>query len=87
MLIPILDKEESVFRNEKIFAADFKTITLDNVLVNLFMLMRNNGKRIAISFQKIAAHTGDYYNEEADKLAKAALTEANGIPEVNYRGK
>lgn len=49
--------------------------------------MRNNGKRIAISFQKIAAHTGDYYNEEADKLAKAALTEANGIPEVNYRGK
>lgn len=49
--------------------------------------MRNNGKRIAISFQKIAAHTGDYYNEEADKLAKAALTEANGIPEINYRGK
>ncbi len=44
--------------------------------------MQANGKRIAISFQKIASHTGDYYNEEADKLAKAALTEANGIPEV-----
>lgn len=47
--------------------------------------MRTNGKRIAISFQKIAAHTGDYYNEEADKLAKAALTDANGVPKVVKR--
>lgn len=29
--------------------------------------------RISISFQKVAAHTGDYYNEEADKLAKQAI--------------
>lgn len=37
---------------------------------------------IKISYRKIAAHTGDYYNEAADKLAKRALTEANGIPDV-----
>ena len=30
-------------------------------------------KNIKISFQKVAAHTGDTYNEMADKLAKAAL--------------
>lgn len=44
--------------------------------------MRQNGQRIKISFTKIAAHTGDYYNEMADKLAKKALTEGNGIPEI-----
>lgn len=44
--------------------------------------MRACGARIRISFQKIAAHTGDKYNEEADKLAKAALVEGNGIPKV-----
>ena len=44
--------------------------------------MRACGTRIRISFQKIAAHTGDKYNEEADKLAKAALVEGNGIPKV-----
>ena len=30
-------------------------------------------KKIEISFRKVAAHTGDTYNEMADKLAKAAL--------------
>ena len=44
--------------------------------------MRACGARIRISFQKVAAHTGDKYNEEADKLAKAALTEGNGIPKI-----
>ena len=44
--------------------------------------MKASGKRIQITFQKIAAHTGDKYNEEADKLAKAALTEGNGIPKI-----
>ena len=45
--------------------------------------MRQNGHRINISFTKVAAHTGDYYNEMADKLAKKALTEGDGIPEIN----
>lgn len=44
--------------------------------------MRDCGRRIQISFQKIAAHTGDKYNEEADKLAKAALVEGKGIPKI-----
>jgi ribonuclease HI len=28
---------------------------------------------VQISFVKVAAHTGDYYNEMADRLAKEAL--------------
>lgn len=44
--------------------------------------MQESGRRIRITFQKIAAHTGDKYNEEADKLAKAALVEGNGIPRI-----
>ena len=35
--------------------------------------MRNAAAKVKISFRKIAAHTGDKYNEMADKLAKAAL--------------
>lgn len=45
--------------------------------------MKDSGSRIRITFQKIAAHTGDKYNEEADKLAKAALVEGKGIPEIS----
>lgn len=37
---------------------------------------------LRISYRKIKAHSGDYYNEEVDKLAKAALTEGRGIPKV-----
>lgn len=35
--------------------------------------MLNASKYIDISFKKIAAHTGDKYNEEADQLAKKAV--------------
>lgn len=44
--------------------------------------MKVSSKNIEISFQKIAAHTGNKYNEEADKLAKTALTEGNGVPKI-----
>lgn len=44
--------------------------------------MNRCGEQIAITFTKIAAHTGDRYNEEADRLAKEALTEKDGIPKV-----
>lgn len=44
--------------------------------------MQENSRKLDISFKKIVAHTGDKYNEEADKLAKAALVEGNGIPEI-----
>ncbi len=35
--------------------------------------MRNAGQTIAISFRKVAAHTGVEHNERADALAKMAL--------------
>lgn len=44
--------------------------------------MRQNSRRLNITFTKIAAHTGNYYNELADELAKKALTEGNGIPKI-----
>ena len=34
--------------------------------------MQEAGKKIQISFCKVAAHTGNHYNEEADQLAKSA---------------
>ena len=54
--MPIIDKEERVFRDPFIFASDAKAITLDNVLVNLFMLMRNNGARIKLMLKSSAFH-------------------------------
>ncbi len=56
MLTPILDKEERVFRDSYVFAADLKAINLDNVLVNLFMLMRNNGARIKLKLKQGTYH-------------------------------
>lgn len=44
--------------------------------------MNRCGEHILISFTKIAAHTGDLYNEEADRLAKQALTQKDGIPQI-----
>lgn len=55
--MPIIDKEEKAFREPYIFASDVKAITLDNVLVNLFMLMRNNGARI-----KLMLKTGTFHD-------------------------
>lgn len=54
----------------------------NNLTQKYAAFMKDNGKKIDISFKKIAAHTGDKYNEEADKLAKAALIEGNGIPKI-----
>lgn len=47
-----LDKNEAVFRNELILAADAKLVNLDNTLTNLFMLIRNNGARINMRVKK-----------------------------------
>lgn len=35
--------------------------------------MREKAQKIGITFTKVAAHTGDTYNEQADSLAKEAL--------------
>lgn len=37
--------------------------------------MKEKGKILEISYEKVKAHSGDFYNEEADQLAKAALKE------------
>lgn len=44
--------------------------------------MRDWSKSIAITFQKVAAHSNVKYNELADQLAKKGLTDGNGIPKV-----
>lgn len=56
MQMPILDKDERVFRDSYIFAADLKAINIDNVLVNLFMLMRNDGARIKLRLKQGIFH-------------------------------
>lgn len=50
-MIPKLTKYDPIFRNELIFAGDAKNITLDTTLINLFMLMRNNGSRIKLKLR------------------------------------
>lgn len=44
--------------------------------------MKGRQKFIAITFCKVKAHSGDRYNEQADQLAKKALAETEGIPEI-----
>jgi len=44
--------------------------------------MKEQQSIIRIAFQKVKAHSGDFYNEEADRLAKKALTEGKGIPKI-----
>ena len=43
--------------------------------------MKEWGKSIRISYKKIAAHTGNRYNEMADRLAKQAIQEEAPIPD------
>ncbi len=44
--------------------------------------MREWSKGIAITFQKVAAHSNVKYNEVADQMAKKGLTHGNGVPKV-----
>ena len=44
--------------------------------------MKEQNRYLQISFQKIAAHTGEKWNEEADRLAKEALCAPVGMPET-----
>lgn len=50
-----INQQESVFRNELIFAADAKAVNVENILLNLFMLLNTNGirpKQLALSGSK-----------------------------------
>ena len=69
MKMPILSREERVFREPTIFAVDMKAVNLDNVLVNLFMLMRNNGARIKLKLARNA--TFHAVNSLKEKYFKA----------------
>ncbi|WP_158829010.1 methylation-associated defense system protein MAD7 [Mucilaginibacter lacusdianchii] len=40
-----LNKDDGLFRNELIYTADAKAVNIDNILVNLFMLLRHDGGR------------------------------------------
>lgn len=74
MQMPIIDKEERVFRDPYIFAPDVKAITLDNVLVNFFILMRNNGARI-----KLRLKTGTFHEVKSLKKYFQVLEENNAV--------
>lgn len=45
--------------------------------------MRQMQEKIEVIFQKVKAHSGDFYNEQVDKLAKKALVEGHGIPNID----
>ena len=45
--------------------------------------MKEQQSIIRINFQKVKAHSGDFYNEEADQLAKKALTDEKEFPKLN----
>lgn len=68
-MIPKLTKYDPVFRNELIFAGDAKNITLDTTLINLFMLMRNNGSRIKLKLRN-HLHTIDSLKDYLKALEK-----------------
>lgn len=40
-----LNSKESIFRNELVFTPDAKSVNIENVLLNLFMLLKSNGIR------------------------------------------
>ncbi len=47
--------------------------------------MRRWSSQIQISFTKVAAHSNVYFNEMADQLAKKALIDKDGVPEIRRR--
>lgn len=54
-----------------------------NTLTQKYAAFMNEQQSIIrIDFQKVKAHSGNFYNEEADRLAKKALTEGKGIPKI-----
>lgn len=44
--------------------------------------MQGWSRAVKIIFTKVAAHTNVYYNEMADQLAKGALVNGSGVPQV-----
>ena len=42
-------------------------------------------QQIQLKFTKVLAHSNVYYNEMADQLAKQALVEKEGVPEIRRK--
>ncbi len=63
-----LNKEESIFRNELIFAADAKAVNIDHTMVNLYMLLKHNGIR-----PKQRARSGSKAFIDIDTLKKVFI--------------
>lgn len=72
-MIPKITKYDPIFRNEYLFAGDAKNITLDTTLINLFMLMRNNGSRIKLKLRH--THTIDSLKGYLESLEKQGYIE------------
>lgn len=49
--------------------------------------MRNWQTKVKITFSKVPAHTGNEFNERADKLAKTGLTKEPGLPIIKPLGQ
>lgn len=47
--------------------------------------MRRWSGQVNLKFTKVAAHTNVYYNEMADRLAKQALSEKEGVPAIRKK--
>lgn len=64
-----LSKQDQEFRNPKLFYPDPKSVDLDRVLVNLFLLLRCNGTRpVSRGRPKAGVERIDYHVEQLSKL-------------------
>lgn len=65
-----LNKQESIFRNELIFACDAKAVKIDNTILNLCLLLRFNGVRPKVRTRRTANSFIDWDKLElaVDKL-------------------
>jgi hypothetical protein len=64
-----LSKQDQEFRNPKLFYPDPKSVDLDRVLINLFLLLRCNGTRpVTRGRPKAGVERIDYHLEQLAKL-------------------
>lgn len=75
-----LNSEESVFRNELIFAVDAKAINIDNTFINLYMLLRHNGVRPR---QRASSGTKAFIDIDRLKSVFGALEKEGSIKGYN----
>ena len=67
-----VNKKGVVFRNPDLFAGEAKTINLDYLLSNLYMLIANNGTPVSLAFVK-GGHTMESIENNMKKLEEHGL--------------